>query len=641
MSLLKPLAVGVAALGAVASSVAIGVQQQNGLASDGRPNFVIVQTDDQLVTDLQTMPNVRRLLGAGGMTFNNMRTPQALCCPARATMMTGSYPHNTGVRSNFPPTGGYGPWSKQAHLSAPAWLKDAGYHTVHLGKYINGYGMWNRRAALPIGWSDGWFSADPSTYQMYGFRVNHAGSPKRYGVFEVENPKNYNTNVFTGIAAGVVRTEAARPGPFYMQVAYLAPHVETVPMSRSLAPKNGPPDDDSSETVQNIPPRPAPRDRNAFKNLPLKRDPSFNEADVSDKGMFVRDMAPMTDEQIQELVEDNRQRRRSLLSVDRGVAEIVSALKATGQYDNTVFVFMGDNGYLLGQHRFVKGKYFPYEPALRIPFVIAGPGVQKGVETGAFVSETDVAPTVLDFAGVTPTGRTPDGISLKGFLQGTSRLPDRAMLLESGPQQSPKGAPLPLFDGIHTKRYAWWRYEDGSEELYDLVRDRWQMESKASDPAYADTRAALIALWEKMKACVGTECQADPGPIPGPVLAGLNLKGKNLQGKYLANADLSGANLVGAQLQGADLHGANLSGAKLIRANLTGANLTGANLTTAFLDGSKDVNANFTGANLSKAHMTRADLTGATLTGANTTGTYWAQTTCPSGTTATLPAVCS
>ena len=111
-------------------------------ARDQRPNFVLVQTDDMTVDDLKVMPGVRALIGAAGATFEQMLTPFALCCPSRASLMTGCYPHNTKVQANFPPAGGFVPWEKvngQKHTAY--WLEQSGYHTVHIGKYINGYGL--------------------------------------------------------------------------------------------------------------------------------------------------------------------------------------------------------------------------------------------------------------------------------------------------------------------------------------------------------------------------------------------------------------------------------------------------------------------------------------------------------------------
>ena len=504
----------------VAGGLAVGTVLAQG--SDSRPNIVLIQTDDQTLADLDVVARTRGLIGDRGVNFRSTVTPFAICCPSRASMMTGSYPHNTGVSANFPPAGGFAAWERQAQYSIGSWLQASGYHTVHLGKYINGYAFGNRkRVKQPIGWSEWWGSADPSTYQMWGFRVNHGkGQQTRYGVFNSRDPRKYNTTVYTDIATGVITREARRPGPFYMQVAYLAPHVETKPLRKSINPRDVDVDEPSSSSgIQSIPPRPHPSDKDKLTRMPLDTmaSPNFNEADVSDKGTYVRNLPLMDRSKIRDLIDDNRARKRSLLAVDRGVAKIVATLKKTGQYDNTVIVFIGDNGYLLGQHRIPKGKYFPYEAALRVPFLIAGPGIRQGVvDDTSLVSLIDVTPTLLDFAGVTPTGRAPDGVSLKPLLTGTGSLPARTMLLESGPQQAPNGDNLPLFNGVRTATWAWWRYEDGTEEMYDLVNDPWQLQSRAGDPAYANVRAALVAEWERLRSCQGASCQMPTGSIPAP-----------------------------------------------------------------------------------------------------------------------------
>lgn len=478
---------------------------------DKRPNIVVLQTDDQTVADLAYMKRARSMLQSRGVTFTQMVTPFAICCPSRAAMMTGSYPHNNGVSANFPPAGGYVPWQKvSGDKNIASWLQRAGYFTVHIGKYINGYAYPNRdNVKVPSGWSEWHGSADPSTYQMWGYQLNEPGGSRTYGKFRKQDPATYSTDVYRRKAVRVVRQQARQPGPFFLQVAFLAPHVETVPLKVGFIPQPWVDTDDPDPQfgIKSIPPRPAPRDRDAYPNMPLARGPSFNEADVSDKGPFVRDLPLLTDEEIEDLVEDNRRRRQSLLAVDDAVRAVVRTLRASGELKNTVIVFTGDNGYLLGQHRISMGKYFPYEPALRIPFVMRGPGIRPDAKVGRLVSLIDLTPTLLDFAGAKAVGRRPDGMSLRPLLSGNGDIRSRSVLLSSGPQKAPSGTNLPLFDGVRTPSFAWWRYEDGFEEMYDLRNDPDELTNVAQDPAYADIRDELVAEWERLKDCYGRSCR--------------------------------------------------------------------------------------------------------------------------------------
>ncbi|MGA1501024.1 MAG: sulfatase [Candidatus Nanopelagicales bacterium] len=482
---------------------------------------MIVQTDDMTVEDLEVMPGVRALIGEAGATFEQMLTPFALCCPSRASLMTGCYPHNTKVQSNFPPTGGFVPWEKVNGKRFTAyWLKKAGYHTVHIGKYINGYGMYNRPVRrVPSGWTEWYGTSDPSTYQMYGYRMNEPTGSKVYGDFYDEDPRTYGTDVYTAKALGVIKRAARNPKPFFMQVAYLAPHVETIPLTDGSWKESwadiDKPEEGSGISVQSIPPRPAQRHENLLPDIPLTKDPSFNEADRSDKHPFIQAIPPLSDEKISDLEADNRSRKLSLLAVDEGVTAMVNELRRTGQLSNTYIIFTGDNGYLLGQHAISYGKYFPYEPALNIPALMRGPGIKANTVVRGMTFEIDFAPTILELAGVRPNRRV-DGLSLTGRLLDNERLPRRPLLLSSGPQQSASGQPLPLFDGVRTGRYVWWVYEDGFEEMYDLRTDPYQLESVAKDPAYLKTKLALIGLWDRLQRCSGADCRIPTPRIPAP-----------------------------------------------------------------------------------------------------------------------------
>lgn len=184
-----------------------------------RPNVVVIMTDDQTVADMQALPKTLELIGRPGTTFQNSFVSWALCCPSRATYLTGQLPHNHGVMGNAPPAGGY---TRLNHANTlPVWLSAAGYRTAHLGKYLNGYGERNPRE-VPPGWAH-WFGlVDPTTYRMYNYTINDDTLLRSFG----EDPEDYQTDVLAAEAERVLRAWAGDEAPFFLSIAPLAPHLE-------------------------------------------------------------------------------------------------------------------------------------------------------------------------------------------------------------------------------------------------------------------------------------------------------------------------------------------------------------------------------------------------------------------------------
>src|SRR5688500_3783704 len=143
-----------------------------------RQNELVIMTDDPPVESLRVMGNVKALLGDQGTTFDSSFATFSLCCPSRATFLTGQYAHNHGVMGNAPPAGGYARLDSSNTL--PVWLQQAGYHTVHIGKYLNGYPGPNR-THVPPGWTEWYGSIDPSTYRFYNYTLNENGRLVTYG----------------------------------------------------------------------------------------------------------------------------------------------------------------------------------------------------------------------------------------------------------------------------------------------------------------------------------------------------------------------------------------------------------------------------------------------------------------------------
>ena len=218
------------------------------IAATEAPNVLLIVTHDQRYDTLWAMPNVRNLLGAHGVTFTDAVVSNPLCCPSRATILTGTYSHTNDVWRNGPPHGGFPSFDDSATLATT--LDAAGYRTGIFGKYLNLY----RRAApdyVPPGW-DRWFVFDAPAY--YGYKVIDGRSFRRFG----HRPADYSTTVLADEAVSFIEDGA---GPFFAYFAPYAPHGPSTP---------------------------GPRDERTPMDKRVAPDASFNEADVSDKPAWAR-----------------------------------------------------------------------------------------------------------------------------------------------------------------------------------------------------------------------------------------------------------------------------------------------------------------------------------------------------------------
>ena len=262
-------------------------------------------------------------------------------------------------------------------------------------------------------------------------------------------------------------------------------------------------------------PRPPPRHEAASARQRLPRPASFNEPDLADKPSNMRTFAPsLTEEQIRQLQLDYEGRIGSLLAVDDHVKRLVDTLRATDQLENTLIVFLSDNGWLQGEHRIPGDKFLPYDESLRVPLIMRGPGVPAGRVVRGQVSNIDFAPTLLDVARAR-AGRTIDGVSLVPTLRDPRGRPDRVLQIE---------APRPLFEdpvpvnqwdrpykGVRTDRYTYVVYtETGEQELYDRRRDPAQLRNVAAEARYARVKARLAARLERLDDCRGRTCDVRP-----------------------------------------------------------------------------------------------------------------------------------
>jgi arylsulfatase A-like enzyme len=501
-----------------------------------QPNVIVVMTDDEPYGDAKHMPNFQRL-ARRGTEFTNAHVSFPICCPARATFLTGQYAHNHGVKSNFEVNGGgFGNFDDQEN-TLPVWLQDAGYATAFVGKYLNEYGATDP-TLVPPGWDDWHGLVDYSTYNYFNYAINNNGEVEYHGdrdyaedlialarmgveqqpdspaeglaaALEIFQPleyfgsadqADYQLDVTNEIANESLRSLIADDSPFFLYYAPIAAHREGDFESVGGV-RTGRPEPD---------PRPPERYEDTFDDVPLPRDPSFDEADVSDKPETVSGRDRLDEETIETLTEMHHGQLGSLLAADDGVGQMLDTLREAGELDDTLIVYTTDQGFFLGQHRITFDKYIPYEPAIHIPLVIAGPGIPRGEVVREPVYNHDLAPTIVDAAGA-EAGREQDGVSLIPRMRG-EELPERALLLEALAPALPFEIGNEVFDrqepfhGVRTEDWKYIAWTSGDEELYDLRNDPHELENLAGDPDYADDQERLAALADDLRGCAGDGC---------------------------------------------------------------------------------------------------------------------------------------
>jgi N-acetylglucosamine-6-sulfatase len=490
----RQLAVGVATAALVISSLTAGAEVGPAQAAPAptapsaatTPNFVFVLTDDLETSLLRFMPNVRSMQ-AHGANFTRYSVSDTLCCPSRASILTGQYPHNTKIFTNTGPDGGYAAFKARGleEQTYAVALQQAGYRTAFMGKYLNGYdpkaGDGSAGSNVPPGWND-WAVAG-NGYGEFNYTLNENGREVAYG----HQKSDYLTDVLATKSQAFIRAQAAANQPFALEVATFAPHAPFTP---------------------------APRDAKKYPNLEAPRGPAFNEKNISDKPAWLRSHPRLSKAQIRQIDTTYRKRAQSVRSVDALLGRIRSTLKATGQDRNTYVVFSSDNGFHLGQHRLPSGKQTAFRTDVVVPLVVDGPGVPKRSVT-QLTQNVDLAATFADLGGASLP--TVDGRSFAPLLHGKSVSKWRlASLVEHhGPNtdladpDAPgrKGSNPPTYAAMVTKSATYVQYVTGAHEYYDDRADPQQLRNIY--PALsANRRAALTAKLAKLTSCVGTAaCQ--------------------------------------------------------------------------------------------------------------------------------------
>jgi len=477
------LAAAVAVAAALCCAALATVAVPPATAQQAKPNIVFVMTDDQTPATVAYMPNVR-LLESQGTTFSHTISTYPLCCPSRATYYSGQYSHNHGVLHNAGPFGGYTRFDNANTLAM--WLQAAGYRTMHVGRYLNGYGVQNPIVTeVPPGWSD-WISGVGEQSSIFNYRAwltNENGEIfSRPGP---DRPEEHQTDFYGRRAAELIDAHAASDQPFFLSLTFPAPHLG--------APRD--PDDPALLGT----PSPAPRHQNAFANVPLPRPPNFDLADVSRKPQIVADRPRMSPELIAAVQENYQQELESLLSVDDAVGGLIEALRRQGELDDTLFFYTSDNGFFHGEHRLASEKVLPYDAAARIPLVLRGPGVPRGRVLGNLVANIDWAPTIVDAADAR-AGRLMDGRSLLETIADPRRETGREIVLANG-----FGANgVPRYRALRNQRYLWIEHKTtGEYELYDHVADPFELRNLEDLDSYAPIRTAMAKRLRSLQRCRG------------------------------------------------------------------------------------------------------------------------------------------
>jgi N-acetylglucosamine-6-sulfatase len=453
------------------------------------PNIVLVLTDDLSDDLVPFMPNLLAMQREG-TTFTNYTVTDSLCCPSRASILTGNYPHNTHIVKNNGTDGGFKLFHSRGEENSTLAtdLKSAGYRTAFYGKYMNEY--WPRASFdggktpyVPPGWDE--WAAGGDAYKGFDYELNENGKVRKYG----SRPQDYLTDVLSAKAQNFITASATAKTPFLVEVATYTPH---------------------------LPYTPAPQDAQAFPGLTAPRTPAWDTVPV-DAPPWLINHSPMPAWQKKMIDASFRKRVQSVQAIDRMLAALRATLDKAGVAAGTTVVFSSDNGYHMGEHRLNPGKMTAFETDIRVPLIAVGHGVRAGQTISAPAENIDLRPTFADLAGL-PVNPAVDGRSLQPLLSGT--LPHQwrtaALIEHSDPATDPKDPDYnrysenipPSYDALRTPAFTYVEYVGGSREYYDLRSDPHQMLnlSKGLDP---ERLSRLHDALQALNTCAGADsCRA-------------------------------------------------------------------------------------------------------------------------------------
>jgi N-acetylglucosamine-6-sulfatase len=407
-----------------------------------RPNILLIISDDQRYDTMEVMPRTNAWIFDQGVTFSRAYVTTAKCCPSRSSILTGMLAHNHGVLVNANPL---------SHTTFAQRFHESGYYTGLVGKYLN---SWDGSKRPEF---DFWVALQGENSPYY--------DPQLYVQGKLTQESGYITSILGEHARTFLQTAHNQEKPFLLIFAPNAPHAP------ALA---------------------APGDEDLFGDLDPYRPASFGEEDISDKPDWVHDYPLLTKNEIGEIERFRQKQLQTLHALDLTIDNLMTELSATGELDNTVVLYLSDNGYFWGEHRISTEKDWAYEEGIHVPFALRYPPLTANpYVSDQLVANIDIAPTFYELAGM-PIPDEVDGRSLFPLLEGEQEWRDK-LLIENWRQREP-------YLAVRTQQYMYVEYAFDTTELYDMVADPYQLNNVAKNPDYAEVVAKLHEYLDEVRA---------------------------------------------------------------------------------------------------------------------------------------------
>lgn len=429
-----------------------------------KPNVIFILTDDQRFSTIHSLgnnqiktPNLDKLVSEG-VAFTNAHIPSgtsgAVCMPSRAMINSSkTLFHLYGRGEEIPKT----------DITMGECFKNNGYETIGIGKWHNGTESYSRsftdgRNIFFGGMWDHWnvpyndYHKDGKYENVIKYTRNfeHANHPMELVAEKIE-PGKHSTELFTEAALNIINSDHDKP--YFIYLSYLAPHD----------------------------PRTMPEE---FQNMYKKEDIELPENYLDEHPFYIginpsigenrdEDLAghPRKEDEIKQHIADYY---AMITHIDYNIGKIIDALKAKGEYDNTVIVFCGDNGLAVGQHGLM-GKQDTYDHSIRVPLIIKGPRVEKGIKADEFVYLLDIYPTLCNYLGF-EIPKSVEGISFSHMLKGNNTSIRNDLYF----------AYTKLIRAVKDRKYKLIEYKlsPDNNQLFDLENDPMEVNNLYNDEKY-------------------------------------------------------------------------------------------------------------------------------------------------------------